>query len=119
MALLHWSPLFDALPGAAFSEKLLEASLSVLQQTMGSDMTAVDVERFGQMYAVQETFDRGASAKKTAMGRSYPAFVEARLKVLVRFIVDSNLPFIKYGVKNAVDANGRRVHKMFGKAKED
>ena len=42
MALLHWSPLFNALPGAAFSEEPLEALLSVLQQAMGTDMASED-----------------------------------------------------------------------------
>ena len=39
--------------------------------------------------------------------------------MLPTHIVESNMPFSKYGVKNPVDENGYKVYKVFGKPKED
>ena len=45
-ALLQWDPYMDALPGAAFSEEKLEATLSQLQQAREDDPTIVTIHDY-------------------------------------------------------------------------
>ena len=43
LAFVHWDPYTDALPGVAFSEEKLEATLSQLQQAKEDDPTIVTI----------------------------------------------------------------------------
>jgi hypothetical protein len=50
LALLFWSRWHDSLPGHCFVEESLEASLSRLSQSMGTDVRHASVEHFAHRY---------------------------------------------------------------------
>ena len=95
LALLQWDPYMDALPGAAFSEEKLEATLSQLQEAKEDDPAIVTIYDHQKQYRfLNRKPNEPKDVGDAHVPRTFPARVVIRAQRLISAIQNGTLPLM-------------------------
>ena len=95
LALLHWEPYLDALPGASFCEEKLESTLGELQQAKKDNPTIITVGEHAKHYRyLNWKPDEPRDLTEPHLARRFTALVQYRTRRLITRILVSTLPYM-------------------------
>ena len=107
LALLQWLPNMDNLLAMAWSERKLEATISVLARESGGEMTAKNAQELHDLYITKRpTGDDVRQLDTNPMSKGYSAVVKSRVAHMMNSIAKATMPLIERGTVKQKYAKG-------------
>ena len=110
LATLQWHPYIDCLPGAAFREEKLEATLTELQRAQEDNPTIVTVKDHQKNYRyLNRKPNLPRDIVDPHLPRSFPCRVFIRVKRILAAIENGTLPFMPLAPRVCLQLSGHRT----------